>query len=110
MVHSVTQLTTITSISQAYVFLPNGEQAMVTHIGTVKVSTTLTLTNVPCVPSFSFNLISISQLTKAYLCCLIFLVNYCFIQDLAHWSTIGLGRESKGLYLLQQNLLKLLLF
>lgn len=79
-VHSVTQLTTITSISQTYVFLPNGEQAMVTHIGTVKVSTTLTLTNVLCVPSFSFNLISVSQLTKAYFCCLIFLGNCCFIQ------------------------------
>ena len=84
MVHLVTQLTIITSISQTYVFLPNGEHAMVTHIGTVKVSTTLTLTNVLCVPSFSFNLISVSQLTKAYFCCLIFLGNCCFIQDLAH--------------------------
>lgn len=27
----------------------------------------------------------------------------CFIQDLALWSTIGLGREINGLYLLDEN-------
>ena len=32
MVHSVSQLTTITSIVQSCVFLPNGDQALVTHI------------------------------------------------------------------------------
>lgn len=73
MVHSVTHLTTITSIVQTYVTLPNREQAMVTHIGTIRISPTLTLIDVLCVPSFSFNLISISQLTKTYFCCLIFL-------------------------------------
>ena len=35
----------------------------------------------------------------------IFLGSYCFIQDLVHWNTIGLGRESRGLYLLQQHTL-----
>ena len=64
MVHSVTQLTTITSVVQTYVSLPNGEQAMVTHIGTIRISSTLTLIDVLCVPSFSFNLISVNQLTK----------------------------------------------
>ena len=44
---------------------------------------------------------SISQLTKSDFCFLIFLGNCCFIQDLAHWSTIGLGKECRGLYLLQ---------
>ena len=101
MVHSMTQLTTITSIIQTYVSLPNGEQAMVTHIGTVRISSTLTLIDVLCVPSFSFDLIYVNQLIKAYFCYLIFLGKCCFIQDLAHWSMIGLGRESKGLYLLQ---------
>ena len=64
MVHSVSQLTAITSIVQSCVFLPNGDQALVTHIGIVQISPTLTLTNVLCVPTFSFNLISISKLTK----------------------------------------------
>ena len=101
MVHLVTHLTIITSIFQTYVTLSNGEQAMVTHIGTIRISSTLTLTDVLFVPSFNFNLISVSQLTKTYFCCLIFLGRCYFIQDLAHWSMIGLGRESKGLYLLQ---------
>ena len=101
MVYSVSQLTSITSIVQTFVYLPNGEQALVIHIGIVQISATLTLTGVLYVPSFSFNLISVSQLTKSHFCCLIFLANCCFIQDLAQWSTIGLGKESKGLYLLQ---------
>ena len=63
MVHSVSQLTTITSIVHSCVYLPNGEKVVVTHIGTVQIYSTLTLTNVLCVPSFSFNLISVSKLT-----------------------------------------------
>ena len=103
MVHSVTQFTEITSIVQTFVFFPNGEQALVTHVGTVQVSSTLTLTGVLCVPSFSFNLISVSKLTKNISCCLIFLGDCCFIQDLAQWSTIGLGKEHNGFYLLQDS-------
>ena len=103
LVHSVTQFTEITSIVQTCVFLPNGEQALVTHVGTVQVTSTLTLTGVLCIPSFSFNLISVSKLTKNLSCCLIFLGNCCFIQDLAQGSMIGLGKEYNGLYLLQDS-------
>ena len=56
MVHSMAQLTTITFVVQSCVYLPNGEQAIVKH-GTVQTSSTLTLTGISCVPSFSFNLI-----------------------------------------------------
>ena len=50
-------------VSHCVVELPNGESAHVTHIGTVKLSNSLTLEHVLCVPSFSFNLVSVSQLT-----------------------------------------------
>ena len=60
MVHSVTQFTTITSIVQTCVYLTNGEEVLVIHVGTMQVSSTLTLTNVLWVPSFSFILISVS--------------------------------------------------
>ena len=40
-----------------------------------------------------------SKLNKSQYCYLIFLGSFCFIQDLALWSTIGLGREQNGLYL-----------
>ena len=69
----------------------------------MQIPPTLTLTDVLCVPAFSFNLISVSKLAKSVLCCLIFLGTFCFIQDLAHWSTIGLGREYNGLYLLEES-------
>ena len=105
MVHSVSLLTTITSTINTFVSLPNGEQALVTHIGTIQLSETLNLHGVLYVPSFTFNLISVTQLTKTIFCCLVFLVSYCFIQDLVHWNTIGLGKESRGLYLLQQHTL-----
>ena len=55
MVHSMSQFTTITSMVQFCVFLPNGEQALVTHIGNVQVSPTLTLTDV-MLPYFSWKL------------------------------------------------------
>ena len=51
-----------------------------------------------CVPSFTFNLILVSQLNKTQSYYLAFLGSFCFIRDLALWSTIGLGREQNGLY------------
>ena len=96
MVHSISCFTSITATLITFVNLPNGETALVTHVGTVKVSKTLILTNVLCVPSFSFNLLSVSQLAKTTLCCLIFFGTMYFIQDIAHWSTIGLVESSKA--------------
>ncbi|XP_075665332.1 uncharacterized protein LOC142634993 [Castanea sativa] len=65
MVHLVSQLTTTTSIMQSCVFFPNGEQALVTHIGTMQISPILTLTDVLCAPTFNFNLISFEATIKA---------------------------------------------
>ena len=62
-VHSIHLLTNFTAIN-CMVELPNGETALVTHISSICLSETLILINVLCVPSFSFNLLSISQLTK----------------------------------------------
>jgi len=98
MVCSLSFLTTITLLVSKHVKLPNGNFAKVTHIGTVQISATLTLTNVLCVPSFSFNLISVSKLISVLQCCLIFIAEYCFIQQLLGWKMIGLGKERGGLY------------
>ena len=67
MVHSIQFFTSVTYSAQISVRLPNGDMVKVTHIGTVQVSATLILENVLCIPSFSFNLISISKLTKILL-------------------------------------------
>ena len=94
-------LTSITTTMQSLVQLPNRVSAQVTHIGTIVLSSSLTLTNVLCVPSFSFNLLSVSTFTLSQPYCLVFLSPYCFIQDLLSWKTIGVGKAVDGLYLLQ---------
>ena len=76
--HCIHLFTNFTAIN-TNVELPNGEIAMVTHIGSISLLATLVLHNVLYVPSFSFNLLSISQLTQSSSCCLIFLANLCFI-------------------------------
>ena len=82
MVHSLHCFKSITTSVQFSVRLPDGDMVKVTYIGTVQVSASLLLENVFCIPSFSFNLISISKLTQNSSCCYIFLSNYCFLQDL----------------------------
>jgi hypothetical protein len=98
MVSSISLFTSITSKVSKKVKLPNGQFVEVTHIGTVKISESFILTNVLCVPSFSFNLISVSKLLCNVHCCIIFLSGHCFIQNLLTWKTIGLGREKSGLF------------
>jgi hypothetical protein len=102
MVNSISFFTTITTIVSTSVTLPNGDFVKVTHIGTIKISDHLVLTNVLCVPSFAFNLILASKLIKYLTCCLIFIANHCFIQNLVNWKTIGVGEERGGLFYLLQ--------
>ena len=73
MVHSISYLTKITSVAHISVKLLNGESVLVTHVGQVQLSHDLVLDNVLCVPSFSFNIISIGKLTHYLKCCCIFL-------------------------------------
>ena len=101
---SVSMLTSITSISHYVVKLPNGESATVTHVSTVQLSAQFTLHNVLCVLSFTFNLLSVNKLIKHLPFCLVFLSQFCFIQDLTCWRTIGVGEMHHSLYLLQRKL------
>ena len=96
-------MTSYTEISHTMVELPNGEVALVTHIGTIQLFSQITLKNVLYVPSFTFNLLSVSALTKSQSVCLVFLSQFCFLQDLTCWSTIGIGKLHDGLYLLQDS-------
>jgi len=101
MICSTVFFTQITATVSYNVKLPNGQEILVTHIGTVKLSNLITLENVLCVPSFTFNLLSAPTLTKSICCCFIFLSNVCFLQDLMSWTTIGLGEMKNGLYQFQ---------
>jgi hypothetical protein len=103
MVSSIIHFTSITNVISTHVKLPNGKLALVTHIGIVKLSNTLILADVLYVPSFSCNLISANKLLKNIRCCFIFITGFCFIQSLAPWKIIGLGKERHGLFYLQQS-------
>ena len=104
--HMVTNtqfFTSMTIVHDVTVTLPNGHNVSVTHTGTITLTDTLILSNVLCVPSFDFNLISVSKLTSSLHCCLFFLSNFCFIKDLQLWKMIGLGKQRNGLYILQKS-------
>lgn len=103
MVCSASQLTTVINQIKASVKLPNGDSAQVIHIGMMKLSDTLTLTDVLVVPYFKFNLISASNLIIKHKCFLEFLHHYCFILNLLTWKTIGIGKLEGGLYHFQHS-------
>jgi hypothetical protein len=52
--------------------LPNGDIVSITHTGTLRISPEISLPNVLYVPSFKFNLLSISKLTSTLNCVAIF--------------------------------------
>ncbi|XP_019164261.1 PREDICTED: uncharacterized protein LOC109160421 [Ipomoea nil] len=78
--------------------LPNGEIVSVTHIGQIRLNQNILLTNVLYIPSFTFNIISASKLTKQSGCRLVLEADSCAVQ--AHLGTMdGFARQRDGLYL-----------
>lgn len=59
-----------------------------------------TLTNVFCVPSFAYNLLSTSKLVKDTTHQVSFLTDVCYIQDPTWMKVLEIGREENGLYIL----------
>lgn len=82
--------------------LPNGATAEVTQMGSVMLSTDIILQNVLCVPSFAYNLLSVSKLLKDVKCVATFTSTQCSIQALGWNTTIEIGKQLNGLYLLSQ--------
>lgn len=78
--------------------LPNNEIATATYIGIVVLHDKLTLYNVLFVPGFSFNLLSISHLTRHSACIVTFLSTHCVLQDQLSMNVIGTAEQEGGLY------------
>ena len=49
-------------------------------------------------PECPFNLISISKITRTLNCSITFFDKFVILQDMSTGKTIGIGRESQGLY------------
>nr|KYP36406.1 Retrovirus-related Pol polyprotein from transposon TNT 1-94 [Cajanus cajan] len=87
-------------INPVFVKLPTGQTVTATHSGVVKFSESLFLVDVLYIPSFTFNLISLSKLVSSLQCELIFSHNSCIIQDSKNKKRIGTVDVNGGLYTL----------
>lgn len=79
-------------------YLPDGNTVEITHIGTVKFSDDLSLSEVLCVPTFKCNLISVAKLTLHSSCQLTFTPTHCLLQDHILRREKGIGELQDGLY------------
>ncbi|GAU17048.1 hypothetical protein TSUD_105470 [Trifolium subterraneum] len=80
--------------------LPNGNIVTTDIIGDILVTPSITLRNVLYMPHFSFNLISVSRVSKDLDCVFAFTDNLCIIQNSLQ-RMIGSGRMFNGLYYLE---------
>jgi len=78
--------------------LLNGNITNVTLTSTVHLSPQITLRNVPYVPQFQFNLISVSKVYKENSCWVFFDFDTCFFQALSTGKLMGLGNLSEVLF------------
>ncbi|KAL0427172.1 UNVERIFIED_CONTAM: hypothetical protein Slati_2892000 [Sesamum latifolium] len=81
------------------VALPDGSKQCITHIGSVRLSEHITLQNVLYIPSFSVNLLSVSQLCHDFPISFVFLKSKCFMQDLKTKENLAIGRLVGQLYI-----------
>lgn len=89
---------TYTCHTPILVGLPNGQTTSVTTIGSVTLNENITLNNVFHIPSFTFNLISVSRLLTNKYTSITFTHNTCIFQ--AHDQKLAHGLLCNGLYLL----------
>lgn len=86
------------------VHLPNGEVSDVTNMGSCNVANAGRIDNVLYLPEFKHNLLSVSKITKEINCCAIFYLGFYLLQDLCSRKVKVIGKERRGLYLLQQTI------
>ncbi|RVW70757.1 Retrovirus-related Pol polyprotein from transposon RE1 [Vitis vinifera] len=80
------------------VTLANGSQTVAKGIGLALPLPSLPLTSVLYTPECTFNLISISKITRTLNCSITFSDKFVTLQDRSTGKTIGIGCESQGLY------------
>lgn len=78
--------------------LPNNTRAVVTHRGMTKIADGIVLKDILVVPTFNFNLMSVSRLLKDTNLKLIFKKGGCRIMDYSQNKVVGIAKDSEGLY------------
>lgn len=102
MCHNKSLFTDYRALSRpSTITLPNGKCISVTHSGTILVSPALALHGVLYIPSFKYNLLSVSKLSNKHNCRVIFTPKCCFMQAPSMRRPQVLGELFIGLYLFQ---------
>ena len=73
------------------VTLADGSHSCVLGSGTIVPTPSIPLTSVLSLPNFSFNLMSVSKVTRALKCYISFFPDFCLFQDLMTKQIIGRG-------------------
>ncbi|RVW96895.1 Retrovirus-related Pol polyprotein from transposon RE1 [Vitis vinifera] len=94
--HFFSSITTTSALPT--VTLANGSQTMAKGIGLAHHLLSLPLHSVFHAPECPFNLISISKITRTLNCSITFSDKSVILWDRSTGKTIGIGRESQGLY------------
>ena len=92
--------------STSTITLADGSKSCVLRSGTINATPLIPLTSILSLPHFSFDLISMSKLTRTLNCCISFFPGYCQFQDLLAKQVISRGQESWGLYIIDPKLQK----
>ena len=94
--HLFSSITTTSALPT--VTLANGSQTMAKGISLPHPLPSLPLHSILYAPECPFNLISISKITRTLNCSITFSDKSVILQDRSTGKTIGIGRESQGLY------------
>lgn len=87
-----------------FITIPDGTKVKIIHMGTIKLNNFLTLKNVPHVPTFQFNLISIQKICSDHDLMINFTPYVCTIQGPSMNLPQLFGRQTQGLYFVDSNL------
>ncbi|GJT05443.1 ribonuclease H-like domain-containing protein [Tanacetum coccineum] len=79
---------------------PNGTKALVTHVGSLKLTEKIMIHDVLVVPGYQVSLLSMHILSKDNKFRVVFYEDNCVIQDSVLKTQVGTGNESNGLYFL----------
>ena len=88
------------SSSQHFVSTASGTSIPIIGKGSLSLTNTLNLDYVLVVPSLNYNLLSVSQITTALFCVVIFWPKFCVFKDIRTRQMIGCGVRRGNLYYL----------
>ncbi|KAK6116061.1 hypothetical protein DH2020_008330 [Rehmannia glutinosa] len=88
-------------LSPVTVHFPDGTSVPMTHSGNVQLSSAITLNHVLIVPSFKYNLLSVSQFLEGNQIECVFSQGKCWLQDPKGGGVKAVGKAVAGLYIFE---------